>query len=51
MKYAHSKDAAFVALVGETELLNKQVVIKNMETGDQKTYPLAVTNELLAMVQ
>jgi len=51
MKYAHSKDAAFVALVGETELLNKQVVIKNMETGDQKTYPLAVTDELLAMVQ
>jgi len=51
MKYAHSKDAAFVALVGETELLNCQVVIKNMNTGDQKTYPLAVTEELLAMIK
>ena len=36
-KYASLKNIPFVALIGENELINNTVSIKNMSTGEQKT--------------
>lgn len=36
MKYANDKDVTFVALVGETEIQKGVILLKNMETGEQK---------------
>ena len=35
--YANSKNIEFVAIAGEDEIKNKQITLKNMITGDQKT--------------
>ena len=35
MSYANAKQIAFVALVGETEMQEQKVTLKNMESGDQ----------------
>lgn len=35
MKYANDKKIPFVAIVGETELASGNIVVKNMETGEQ----------------
>lgn len=40
-KYANERQAKFVAVFGEDELAQNAVSIKNMETGEQKTMPLA----------
>lgn len=44
MKYANDRRAEFVALVGENELKEGKVTLKNMQTGEQE---LIVANELL----
>ena len=36
MGYANSKSIPFVALVGENEMKEGKVTLKNMETGEQK---------------
>lgn len=38
MKYANDKQASWVVLYGEKERLAGQVVVKNMNTGEQTTY-------------
>jgi len=35
MKYANDTRAQFVALLGENELKNQQVILKNMHSGEQ----------------
>ena len=35
MSYANAKQIPFVALVGETEMQEQKVTLKNMESGDQ----------------
>lgn len=37
MKYANSRNYPFVVLLGEQELNDQTVVVKNMESGDQQT--------------
>lgn len=36
-KYASLKNISFVALIGENEMANNNVTVKNMSTGEQKT--------------
>ncbi len=38
MNYANSKNIPFVALVGEDEMKNHEILVKNMETGEQNSY-------------
>lgn len=38
MNYANNKNIPFVALVGEDEMKNQEILVKNMETGEQNTY-------------
>ena len=40
MTYANNKNIPFVALVGENELANDSITVKNMETGDQNNYTI-----------
>mgnify|MGYP003391435189 FL=1 len=40
MKYANDKNIPFVALIGEKEIEERKAVIKNMTTGEQKTFTL-----------
>ncbi len=41
MEYANKKQIPFVVLIGENELQNNQVVIKNMASGEQQTVSIA----------
>ena len=36
MKYAHANSVSWVAMVGENEMKNKSIRLKNMKTGDQE---------------
>ena len=48
MSYANSKGIPFVALVGENEMKEGKVTLKNMETGEQKLVsPDELVNELI----
>ncbi len=47
MSYANAKAIPFVALVGETELAEQKVTLKNMETGEQQ---LLTTEELIKCI-
>jgi len=47
MTYANSKSVPFVALVGESELKENKITVKNMETGTQEKMDL---DELLSML-
>ena len=38
MNYANNKNIPFVALVGEDEMKNQKILVKNMETGEQNSY-------------
>lgn len=38
MNYANNKNIPFVALVGENEMKNQEILVKNMETGEQNNY-------------
>ena len=35
MKYANDIRAEYVALIGESELANNQITLRNMESGEQ----------------
>ena len=40
MSYADNKNIPFVAIVGETEMQENKVMLKNMKTGEQKLVSL-----------
>ncbi len=40
MTYANKRNVPFAILIGEQELLDNSFVLKNMNTGEQKAYPL-----------
>lgn len=48
MSYANTKNIPFVAIVGENEMNEGKIMLKNMETGEQQ---LVSTDELIAAVQ
>ncbi len=48
MSYANAKQIPFVALVGESEISQQKVTLKNMATGEQQ---LVDTNELITALQ
>lgn len=48
MGYANAKNIPFVALVGENEMNEGKVTLKNMETGQQQ---LLTPQELVAALQ
>jgi len=48
MTYADNKGIPFVAIVGETEMNEGKVMLKNMKTGDQR---LCNQTELLSVMQ
>ncbi|MEO1437810.1 MAG: histidine--tRNA ligase [Bacteroidota bacterium] len=41
MKYANARQIPFVAIIGDNEIENQTVSLKNMETGEQETVPIA----------
>ena len=47
MNYANDKHVPYVAMVGESELLNNTIALKNMETGEQKELTLEEVIEIL----
>lgn len=47
MKYADRINARYILILGSEEMENKAVSIKDMQTGDQKTVPLAEVVELI----
>lgn len=47
MGYANSKAIPFVAIVGENEMAEGKVMLKNMESGEQK---LVTPDELIQSV-
>ena len=48
MSYANSKGIAYVVLVGENEMNENKLTLKNMESGEQK---LVSAEELLEIVK
>ena len=48
MSYANAKNIPFVAIVGENEMQDGKVMLKNMETGEQM---LLTAEDLLASIQ
>lgn len=48
MSYANAKNIPFVAIVGENEMNEGKVMLKNMETGEQN---LVSADELIAIVE
>lgn len=48
MSYANSKNIPFVAIVGENEMKEGKVMLKNMESGEQN---LVSAEELVAAVK
>ena len=47
MGYADKKGIPFVALVGETEMQENKIALKNMATGEQQNITLAQAVEIL----
>ena len=47
MGYADKKGIRFVALVGETEMQENKIALKNMATGEQQNITLAQAVEIL----
>ncbi|MGM9687358.1 MAG: histidine--tRNA ligase [Bacteroidaceae bacterium] len=47
MSYANAKQIPFVALVGETEMQEQKVTLKNMESGEQSMLPISELIETL----
>ena len=39
-KYADKLQIPYVAVIGEDEIANNTITVKDMKTGEQKTYPL-----------
>ena len=48
MKYANNRNVPFVVLIGAQELAEGCFVVKDMNNGNQKTYPLRKPEEFLA---
>ena len=48
MQYANVKQIPYVAIVGETEMAEGKVMLKNMVSGEQS---LVTPDEMLAMIQ
>ena len=48
MGYADSKNIPFVAIIGETEMNEKKVMLKNMATGEQK---LCTVEEIIELIK
>lgn len=48
MSYANAKNIPFVAIVGEKEMAEGKIMLKNMETGEQQ---LVSADELITLVQ
>jgi histidyl-tRNA synthetase len=48
MKYANDRKVAFVALVGENEINAQKILLKNMESGEQKDYTIDELIDLLS---
>ena len=48
MSYADAKNIPFVAIIGETEMAEKKVMLKNMESGNQT---LCSVQEVIQMVK
>jgi histidyl-tRNA synthetase len=40
MTYANNTKAHFVAMVGENEMIENKITLKNMQTGEQQTVSL-----------
>jgi histidyl-tRNA synthetase len=49
MSYANSKGIAFVALVGENEMKEERITLKNMNTGEQSSVDLEGLFDILDM--
>lgn len=47
-KYANNRQVPYVILLGEEELKNHSFVVKNMSSGDQKTYGLDAVQDFIA---
>jgi len=47
MGYADAKNIPYVAIIGETEMTEKKVMLKNMESGEQKLLSINEVIELL----
>ena len=47
MTYANGKNIPFVAMVGETELAEGKVALKNMSTGEQELLDISKVIEKL----
>ena len=48
IKYASDNNIPFIAIAGETEMENNQFMLKNLETGEQKSYSL---DELISFLK
>ena len=47
MAYANKRLVKFVVIIGENELKNKKLTVKNMQTGVQKSMTFAEFKKLL----
>ena len=47
MNYANAKGIPFVAMVGESEMESGTIAVKDMTTGEQKSYTLQEVIDLL----
>ncbi len=47
LKYANKKGIPFVAIIGEDEVKQNTITVKNMETGEQQSYSLEDVKNLL----
>ena len=47
MSYADNKKIPFVAIVGETEMTQKKVMLKNMISGEQQLLNISEVKEII----
>lgn len=50
-KYANNRNVPYVIIIGEKEIAENSFVVKNMESGDQKTYDFSSLPEFIEMVK
>lgn len=49
LAYADSRQVKYVILIGEEELSQGKAVLKNMQTGVQKTYPIGQVQKMISL--
>jgi histidyl-tRNA synthetase len=49
MSYANAKNIPFVAIIGETELAEQKVMLKNMNTGEQNLLSVEEVKSLITL--